>query len=256
MWTPSARPWSRKPATRTRQGSESKAKAKKKTKKVEPKKVAAKPASKPVAKPEAKADKKAKFEARAQAKPNTKSAKQTKDNKTLKPSARPTVAQTPRAAGPPADPIAASSVSPQALPPPANTIITAAAIDVAAVKRAIDMVRTRKQTDASEVKKSISDPAAKKLVEWVILRSDNSGAEFSRYAAFITANSTLAEHRYAATQGRGHGVPGPAAERPGAILFLPVPAAFGQGTLRLRPRAAGGRRPPLGGRPGARSLAL
>ena len=50
------------------------------------------------------------------------------------------------------------------------------------------MVRSRKQTDASEVKKNISDPAAKKLVEWVILRSDNSGADFARYAAFITAN--------------------------------------------------------------------
>ena len=50
------------------------------------------------------------------------------------------------------------------------------------------MVRNRKQTDASEVKKNISDPAAKKLVEWVILRSDDSGADFARYVAFITAN--------------------------------------------------------------------
>ena len=50
------------------------------------------------------------------------------------------------------------------------------------------MVRNRKQTDASEVKKNISDPAAKKLVEWVILRSDDSGADFARYAAFIAAN--------------------------------------------------------------------
>ena len=77
---------------------------------------------------------------------------------------------------------------PQAIPAPANTIVTAAAIDVSAVKRAIEMVRSRKQTDASEVKKNISDPAAKKLVEWVILRSDDSGADFARYAAFIAAN--------------------------------------------------------------------
>jgi soluble lytic murein transglycosylase len=164
--------------------------AKAKAKKVGAKKVAAEPASKPVAIPEAKAGKKIKFEARAQAKPNTKSAKQTKDNKAPKPSARSAAASTPRAAGPPADPIPASTVSPQALPPPANTIITAAAIDVAAVKRAVDMVRSRKQTDAGEVKRSISDPAAKKLVEWVILRSDDSGADFSRYTAFITANPT------------------------------------------------------------------
>jgi soluble lytic murein transglycosylase len=59
---------------------------------------------------------------------------------------------------------------------------------VSAVKRAVEMVRNRKQSDASEVKKNISDPAAKKLVEWVILRSDDSGADFARYVAFITAN--------------------------------------------------------------------
>ena len=86
------------------------------------------------------------------------------------------------------DPVPASTGQSQALPAPANTIVTAAAIDVSAVKRAIEMVRSRKQTDASEVKKNISDPAAKKLVEWVILRSDDSGADFTRYTAFIAAN--------------------------------------------------------------------
>ncbi len=75
-----------------------------------------------------------------------------------------------------------------ALPAPASTIVTAAALDVAAVKRAVEMVRNRKQSDASEVKKLINDPVAKKLVEWVILRSDDSGADFARYTAFITAN--------------------------------------------------------------------
>src|SRR5215203_4220213 len=84
----------------------------------------------------------------------------------------------------PAAPSAAAP-QPQAIPAPANTIVTAAAIDVSAVKRAIEMVRNRKQTDASELKKNISDPAAKKVVEWVILRSDDSGVDFSRYVAFI-----------------------------------------------------------------------
>ena len=110
----------------------------------------------------------------------------------------------------------------QALPAPANTIITAAAIDVAAVKRAVEMVRNRKQTDANEVKKNISDPAAKKLVEWVILRSDDSGADFARYVAFITANPTVAEHRHIAPQGRGRGLPGPAAQRASPGVFLAV----------------------------------
>jgi soluble lytic murein transglycosylase len=87
-----------------------------------------------------------------------------------------------------AEPASASAVPLGAIPQPANTIITAAAIDVAAVKRAIEMVRGRKQTEASELKKNISDPVAKKLVEWVILRSDDPGADFSRYVEFITAN--------------------------------------------------------------------
>jgi soluble lytic murein transglycosylase len=60
--------------------------------------------------------------------------------------------------------------------------------EIAAVKRAVELVRGRKQSDANEIGKNLSDPLAKKLVEWVILRSDDAGADFSRYAAFIAAN--------------------------------------------------------------------
>ncbi len=191
-------------------------------------KPASKDAAKPDAKTDknAKSEKpgseKAKPEnAKAQAKPDSKSdskpdAKAAKDKKAAekpdkakaaaKPAVKPTSGQAAGALAPPVaaalkpslpkeDGAAPPSVPPpnatgqtQALPAPANTIITAAAIDVAAVKRAIEMVRNRKQTDANEVKKNISDPAAKKLVEWVILRSDDSGADFARYVAFITAN--------------------------------------------------------------------
>jgi soluble lytic murein transglycosylase len=62
------------------------------------------------------------------------------------------------------------------------------AIDVAAVKRAIELVRSRRQSDAGDVKNSIGDPVAKKLVEWLILRSDDPGVDFSRYAAFIASS--------------------------------------------------------------------
>jgi soluble lytic murein transglycosylase len=82
----------------------------------------------------------------------------------------------------------ATAPNPLAIPPAATTTITTAAIDVASVKRAIELVRNHKQTDANEVKSRISDPVAKKLIEWVILRSDDSGADFARYAAFIAAN--------------------------------------------------------------------
>ena len=110
------------------------------------------------------------------------------------PAVRPSNGATPALAPPvaaalqPVLPTHGGAAQPSAIPPAASTIITAAAIDVAAVKRAVEMVRNRKQSDANEVRKNISDPAAKKLVEWVILRSDDAGADFARYTAFIAAN--------------------------------------------------------------------
>src|SRR5439155_21445106 len=49
-------------------------------------------------------------------------------------------------------------------------------------------VRRGSSSRATELQATISDPVARKLVEWAILRSDSNGAEFSRYAAFIAAN--------------------------------------------------------------------
>ncbi len=75
-----------------------------------------------------------------------------------------------------------------ALPRPATTTITTTPLDLAAVKRAIDLVRARKQSDAQETKKLIADPVARKLVDWIILRSDDAGANYVDYAAFVAAN--------------------------------------------------------------------
>jgi soluble lytic murein transglycosylase len=61
-------------------------------------------------------------------------------------------------------------------------------VDVAHVKTAVEFARKGKSSDATDVQRQISDPIARKVVEWVILRSDNNGASFSRYAAFISAN--------------------------------------------------------------------
>jgi soluble lytic murein transglycosylase len=76
----------------------------------------------------------------------------------------------------------------QSIPAPATTIVTASQLDVAAVRRAIEMVRNRKQSQANDIRQTIADPVAKKLVEWVVLRSDDAGATFARFAAFIAAN--------------------------------------------------------------------
>ena len=61
-------------------------------------------------------------------------------------------------------------------------------LDLAAVKQAIDLVRKNRQDEATSVEGTISDPLARKLVEWVILRSEDGSSDFSRYAAFIAAN--------------------------------------------------------------------
>jgi len=58
--------------------------------------------------------------------------------------------------------------------------------DLAVLKDVIDEQRHGKTSDATDTEKKLTDPAAQKLAEWFILRHPDSGANFSRYAAFIT----------------------------------------------------------------------
>jgi soluble lytic murein transglycosylase len=81
-------------------------------------------------------------------------------------------------------PIVRPVSGPFALAPTAST----SAADIAAVKQVIDDARKGKDGDADATEKSIGDPVARKLAEWVILRSDNTKPSFARYAAFVTAN--------------------------------------------------------------------
>lgn len=60
--------------------------------------------------------------------------------------------------------------------------------DVALVKNAIDTLRKGGASKATSVAAGISDPVARKLVEWIILRSDHNGADSARYTAFMAAN--------------------------------------------------------------------
>ena len=52
----------------------------------------------------------------------------------------------------------------------------------------IEAARKGREGDANAAENSIVDPVARKLAEWVILRSDNTNPSFQRYAAFVTAN--------------------------------------------------------------------
>jgi soluble lytic murein transglycosylase len=60
--------------------------------------------------------------------------------------------------------------------------------DLAAVKQAMDLARKAKTGEATVIEKTIGDPAARKLVEWFILRRQDAEAGFGRYAAFIADN--------------------------------------------------------------------
>nr|WP_213286578.1 lytic transglycosylase domain-containing protein [Bradyrhizobium sp. sGM-13] len=60
--------------------------------------------------------------------------------------------------------------------------------DKDALENIIELVRKQKPGDATQVQASISDPVARKLAEWLILRSDNNNASVERYRAFISAN--------------------------------------------------------------------
>jgi peptidoglycan lytic transglycosylase len=57
--------------------------------------------------------------------------------------------------------------------------------DLAAVRDAFDLTRKAKISEATAIEKTIIDPAARRLVEWFILRHPEGDAGFSRYAAFI-----------------------------------------------------------------------
>jgi soluble lytic murein transglycosylase len=60
--------------------------------------------------------------------------------------------------------------------------------DAEALENVIDLVRKHKPADATQTEAAISDPVARKLAEWIILRSDDNGASVERYRAFIAAN--------------------------------------------------------------------
>jgi len=81
---------------------------------------------------------------------------------------------------------------PPARKPPATAAVAATSstsqADTEALEKVIELVRKHKPADATQAQAAISDPVAKKLAEWIILRSDDNGASVERYRAFIATN--------------------------------------------------------------------
>jgi soluble lytic murein transglycosylase len=103
----------------------------------------------------------------------------------------------PLAAAAPAAPALAPATRQHAAPAPARRPTAPAAVaatsstsqaDTDALENVIELVRKKKPADATEAEAAISDPVARKLAEWIILRSDDNGASVERYRAFIAAN--------------------------------------------------------------------
>jgi len=81
-------------------------------------------------------------------------------------------------------PAARKPVAPAAIAATSSTSQT----DIAALENVIELVRKHQPGDATQVEASISDPVARKLAEWIILRSDDNSAPVERYRAFLSAN--------------------------------------------------------------------
>ncbi len=132
------------------------------------------------------AESRSKVDARAEAKPETNSA-----SKSLGEPLRTTLRDMtpgPAASLPPrqhaALPAARKPVAPAAIAATASTSQS----DKDTLENVIELVRKHKPDDATQAEQAISDPVARKLAEWVILRSDNNNATVERYRAFIAAN--------------------------------------------------------------------
>ncbi len=84
--------------------------------------------------------------------------------------------------------LGAAPPSARSAPPLAMTATSyTSPLDLAAVKQAIELVHKGRADEATNIESTISDPLARKLVEWVILRGDGD-VDFSRYTAFLAAN--------------------------------------------------------------------
>jgi soluble lytic murein transglycosylase len=60
--------------------------------------------------------------------------------------------------------------------------------DITTLTRVVELVEASKQTEATQAAAALADPVARKLAEWLVLRSSDNGASSERYRAFINAS--------------------------------------------------------------------
>jgi soluble lytic murein transglycosylase len=85
-------------------------------------------------------------------------------------------------------PVPPTSVAAKPLPLAIASTQATSRADLDAVKKAVEAAQRDRGNNAEEISKSIADPVARKLVEWVILRLEDEEFSFQRYSSFVTAN--------------------------------------------------------------------
>jgi soluble lytic murein transglycosylase len=75
--------------------------------------------------------------------------------------------------------------------------------DADTLEDVIELVRKNKPADATQREAAIGDPVARKLAEWIILRSDDNGATSERYRAFLTENPSWPSQTLLKRRGEG-----------------------------------------------------
>ncbi len=103
----------------------------------------------------------------------------------------------PKTAAPLSPPVAAPARLRATAPTTARRSVMPAAIaatsstskeDHDRIDEVIELVRKHRPDEATQTEAAISDPVARKLAEWLILRSDGNNASVERYRAFLSAN--------------------------------------------------------------------
>ena len=104
--------------------------------------------------------------------------------------------------------------------------------DKDALENVIELVRKQKPGDANQAQATISDPVARKLAEWLILRSDNNGASVERYRAFVSANPSWPSQTFLRRRIEAALWDDRRDDASGLVLVRKRIADFGQGQVR------------------------
>ena len=148
-------------------------------------------------------------------------------------------------------------------PTPARKPVSPAAIaatsstskaDLDQLEEVIDLVRKHRPDDATQAEAAISDPVARKLAEWLILRSDGNNATVERYRAFLSANPSWPSQTFLRRRLEASLWDDKRDDCGGVVVVRERISGVRQGTAGARKSHAGARRPRQCRTPGARSL--